>query len=88
MYQATARRSKGYAVWVYPDHHPVERDCLQCVHCQFTWFVEPGSGVERGWCQHCMGPTCGKPGCHECRPFLKQLEDAERRIEFFKAVGV
>ena len=66
----------------------VERDCLQCVHCQYTWFVEPGSGKERGWCTGCDGPTCGGKECQVCVPFMKRIEEWERAEQFMVAVGL
>lgn len=54
-----------------------QSDYRQCVHCQTTWKVEPGSGKMRGFCTRCNGPICG-PGCAECYgPFLKVCEDIE-----------
>jgi hypothetical protein len=88
MFEATTRRAKGYAVWSGPDGRPVERDTLQCVHCQAHWFVEPGSGRRRGFCTRCMGPTCGAAKCDPCAPFLKQLEAMEARNRFAQAAGL
>lgn len=59
----------GYIRIDRPDGKPIERDTLQCVHCDKHWIVEPGSGRQRGWCVKCNGPVCGAERCmRECRP--------------------
>lgn len=89
MFDATARRPKGYAIWTGPDAPPVERDTAQCKHCQMHWFIEPGSGRARGFCLRCMGPTCGKPACEaRCVPFFKKLDAMESRARFAEAAGL
>ena len=40
-----------------------EGECRQCVHCQFTWEYQPGSGIERGYCLACGGFLCARPQC-------------------------
>ena len=50
-----------------------------CVHCQMHWIIQPGSGMQRGFCLSCDGPTCGKQNCEEnCTPFMKTIEALER----------
>lgn len=64
-----------------------ECDLKQCVHCGGHWVFEKGSGKLRGFCQRCMGPTCG-PNCvaarpGECKPqdkYLDELAKDARRI--------
>ena len=56
-----------------------EHDLLRCVHCQYQWRVEKGSGKTRGWCLRCSGPTCGAGACYPCVPFERKLEALERR---------
>jgi hypothetical protein len=56
-----------------------EGETLQCVHCQHTWQIRPGSGSERGWCQNCSGPTCGFEPCFVCVPWERKMEIAEGR---------
>lgn len=55
-----------------------EADAMVCVHCQFTWRYQPGSGRERGWCFRCGAVTCGATACMTCVHF-------ERRIELIEA---
>ena len=91
IYRWTVRRPSGYARWFEPDSHPseTERDTLQCRHCQYTWFVDPGSGKQRGWCTMCNGPTCGSQECSErCLPFERMQELIERSRGFAEAVGL
>lgn len=52
---------------------------LQCRHCGGHFMVKRGSGIQRGWCQRCGGPTCGGPACENCLPFEKWLDEVERR---------
>lgn len=51
---------------------------LSCVHCNSHWIVVKGSGIKRGWCTLCFGPTCGAVQCFNCVPFEKKLEMMER----------
>lgn len=53
-------------------------ETLMCVHCQKHWIIKPGSGMQRGFCFNCDGPTCGKQHCEEhCVPFEKAIEQSE-----------
>jgi len=79
MFKASARRANGYAIWTYAEGVPKERDTLQCVHCGKHWFVEVGSGRERGWCGRCMGVTCGEKPCLVCIPLMKAIEESEEK---------
>lgn len=78
MFHSSARKPGGYATWSQPGSKVVEKDTLQCVHCGFTWFVEPGSGHLRGFCTMCNGPTCGHQNCMPCKPLMKRIEESER----------
>ena len=68
----------GYLVVTGPDGM-IERDTVQCVHCNAHYIVRPGSGKRRGWCTLCAGATCGKEACIPCVPFEKKLEAFEAR---------
>lgn len=59
---------------------------LQCLHCQHLWEVKPGSGIERGFCFRCNGPTCGKPECDRCLPWEMQCEIIESRVSLASAM--
>ena len=81
-------RAAGYISIVGPSHSHIERDTLQCVHCSGHWSVEPGSGKQRGWCTMCNGPHCGRQNCWECVPFMKKIEEIERKARILEAIGV
>ena len=61
-----------------PNQEP-RGDMLQCVHGGEHWIVRPGSGMQRGFCFNCNGPTCGSQKCDQCVPFEKAMELAEGR---------
>lgn len=44
----------------------VQADTMQCVHCGKHWISVRGSGKRRGFCQKCMGITCGNRMCDVC----------------------
>ena len=52
-------------------------DTLSCCHCGCHWEVRAGSGVQRGFCQQCMGYVCGGPDCHDCLPKEARLANLE-----------
>lgn len=49
----------------------------QCCHCGRHYTSIRGSGIKRGFCLKCMGPTCGKPRCDRCIPHRAWLEHWE-----------
>lgn len=58
------------------DKGVVERELIQCCHCQFTCVWTPG--VERGWavCGRCNDWHCPKVECRSgCRPWRQWLEN-------------
>lgn len=65
-----------------------EHDVLTCCHCAFSWWVQPGSGTERGFCLKCNGPTCNRPGCvaRGCLPQEKFIEEIERKGQILNRV--
>jgi len=79
MSDRTARKSDGYAV-LTSESGMQEFDTLQCCHCGAHWHVVPGSGRRRGFCMHCMRPTCGRPECNVCVPIEKWLDQVEKGI--------
>lgn len=50
---------------------------LQCVHGGEHFISRRGSGVTRGFCMRCQGPTCGSPDHDVCIPFEKRLDEYE-----------
>jgi hypothetical protein len=76
MYDRTARKADGYARMDF-DGKVTESDTKMCVHCGAHFLVIPGSRRIRGFCLPCMGVTCGSPGCIECRPMEKWLDQQD-----------
>lgn len=56
-------KPNGYFVTQDQNGNLVEGETRQCVHCQFIWQYEPGSGHTRGFCLKCNGLTCARPEC-------------------------
>lgn len=79
-------KKSGYLLVTSPEKI-TEADTAQCVHCQKIWTLKKGSGIERGWCMSCHGPTCGGKNCRECVPFMKKIEEAERKNKLFQELG-
>ena len=80
----TARKAAVYVRGDLPEKdRAFEADMLMCKHCQMTWYVQPGSGIKRGWCYACQGPTCGKPRCEQhcggTLHFMKAIERMEAK---------
>lgn len=84
-------RPHGYAVWS-GGGPPIERDTVQCCHCQAVIYVKPGHGprtflvwVLNAWreipgmgCAKCHADVCWR--CYQigtCRPFERQIEAME-----------
>ena len=84
MFERTARKADGYAVLTGPPEVVPggiqEFDTVQCCHCGAHFHVIPGSGRRRGFCLHCMKPTCGRPECNVCMPIEKWLDQVEKGI--------
>jgi hypothetical protein len=41
----------------------IARETRQCVHCQFMWTYQPGSGTLRGYCLKHNGWICARAEC-------------------------
>lgn len=68
-------RPHGTIIVTDVDGREWQADTLRCCHCQKSWVVRRGSGIRRGFCTKCGGPTCGGPACEcECVNFEKRLE--------------
>lgn len=78
----------GYVIITEPDKPTIEAETISCVHCQFTWIVQPGSGRRRGFCFRCNGPTCGKKKCTDkCAPWEMQMEIVEGKKRFWQQMA-
>jgi hypothetical protein len=80
------RKAHAYSLAVSPDGPPDEAEYLRCCHCQHFWRVMPGSGNQRGWCNLCAAPHCGSASCWDCRPFMKRIEEQERRQRQYEQI--
>lgn len=59
----------------------VKADGMQCGHCGGHWIVQPGSGIQRGFCLKCARVTCGGAECErECVPYEKRLDLYEKGL--------
>lgn len=56
-------KPSGYTVTQDESGCRIEGETRQCVHCQFTWIYQPGSGDRRGWCLNCNGFVCAREEC-------------------------
>ena len=45
--------------------HRFEGENRQCVHCQYSWIYNPGSGMVRGYCTRHDGWICARPQCYK-----------------------
>lgn len=73
--RSTSTRADAEVTTYDVNGRKIQYECLQCVHCQRTWRKVEGSGKKRGFCKHCMGPTCGKKGCEtRCLPIEKRID--------------
>ena len=96
------RNAKGYGQIIFcddgaavaKDRHGrtigAEADTFGCFHCAVVVFVNAGERPEDigGLCKACMGLIC--PACTSdgrCTPFLKRLEQVERRMAFRAGLG-
>ena len=79
---ATAYRVGGNFLVTMPGAPDIEGETFLCPHCQRIEVIQPGSGKVRGFCMHCMKPTCGRQECLVCDPFQKKHERAQARDKF------
>lgn len=89
----TARKSAAYVRGDLPEKDAAfEADMVSCKHCQYLWYVQPGSGEKRGWCSVCAGPVCGKPRCMKhcggLLHFMKEVERIEARGRWLASIGI
>jgi len=73
------RTPGGYAVISYDDGRVIERDTIQCKHCQRMLHVKPFQDPMElgGFCGGCSGfvcPSCVGKGCDEIERKLEREE--------------
>ena len=65
-------KPNGYTSTATGEGKKVEGETRQCVHCQYTWQYQPGSGARRGFCLHCYGLICGREECFRQQALVHQ----------------
>ncbi len=95
-------KPSGYTVTYDRDGRKMEGETRQCVHCQFIWVYQPGSGTRRGYCTKCQGLICARQECiaeqkrltgnnFDCFPFEEmvklQMNDIDKLITRGAAPG-
>lgn len=70
------RKPHGHFAITGPYGEGQEGETLSCCHCGKHWEVRKGSGIDRGFCQNCMGYVCG-PNCYDCIPVEQRLANIE-----------
>jgi len=86
------RRPQGYASVVDPGAQGQVKECdtFTCAHCQRVVFVPPRTAPSDlgGWCSCCAAPICPRCAGGTCTPFMKKLDEYERRNRFAQEVGL
>lgn len=75
------RQAGGYSVITSPGERSVEHDITKCAHCQSIIFLKAMCKPEDApnFCMNCFAPVCKRHECKECVPFLKKIEEEERK---------
>ncbi len=85
MGKLTPKRA-GYGVITGPDGIK-EFDTCNCRHCGRAWIVksnDPNNKADPGgWCMVCNAMICPTCAGKECKPFLRKLEEYEKRQKLF-----
>lgn len=67
-----------------------EADTFTCIHCNRVIHVKPFTSMDEfgSMCRNCMKMTC--PTCADgpCVPFMKKLEEAEKRDIARRSYGI
>lgn len=98
------RNPGGYAIITTPEPTVVNFDRLRCetvqgtheadvyccVHCNRIVHVKPGAIPEElgSMCRNCMKMVCPTCAPGPCIPWLKKLDEAERRERALRSYGV
>src|ERR1700756_2474877 len=58
-----------------------ERDTFTCCHCNKVVIVKPFANMDDfgSMCRNCMKMTCPVCADKECTPFMKKIEEMEKR---------
>jgi hypothetical protein len=85
------RVAGGYAIIVEPGKADVEMDTFTCAHDNRVVFVRAGQDPSElgGFCRICMKHICGPcADLGSCTPYEREMEKAEARDRFLRAVGL
>lgn len=80
MYGYKPKRVDAVEIITEASGRKVESDIKKCCHCGSYWKVQPGSGIQRGYCGRCGDFFCS-PSCMNCYPYEQQLLDKAKMIE-------
>jgi hypothetical protein len=64
-----------------------EGQTVMCEHCGAHFELVRGSGKRRGYCQHCAGPTCGRPACDTCDSWERKIARIEQQQALWRSMG-
>lgn len=90
----TTPRPKAYTLETYRDtDKKQEADLLQCGHCQYTWRINHGSGIQRSWCQSCGQVLCCRSqrcaySCGGGSHFMRMIERIEAKGRWLASIGI
>lgn len=75
------KNAAGYSIITSPGERAIESDISKCAHCQAVIFLKPlcKPSEAPNFCMNCYQPVCDKPACQECVPFMRKVEEEERK---------
>lgn len=67
-----------------------EADTFTCVHCNRIMHVKPKASPDEfgSMCRNCMKMVCPDCANGPCIPFMKKLDEAEKRDRALKSYGL
>lgn len=57
----------------------LEMDTFTCCHCNIVVHTKARTSGDEYFCRTCMARICPPCADHPCIPFIKKVEEAERR---------
>lgn len=67
-----------------------EADTFTCIHCNRVMHVKPKANMDEfgSMCRNCMKMVCPTCANGSCTPFMKKLEEIERRDRALRSYGL
>lgn len=67
-----------------------EADTFTCIHCNRVIHVKPFASMDDfgSMCRNCMQMVCPTCADGSCVPFMKKLEESEKRDMILRSYGV